>query len=71
MGFCPVIEFIVSKFVSVDGTLVKISVTPSSLPPWQDLVGLKMQIEQSPPQSDRPGREKLSQGSEDRKPRLT
>ena len=68
MGFCPVIEFIVSKFVSVDGTLVKISVTPShrsSLPPWQDLGGLKMPIEQSP------GREKLSQGIEDRKPRLT
>ena len=45
--FCPVIEFIVSKFVPVDGTLVKISVSHTDPPPSPNL-----QIDQSPPQTE-------------------
>ena len=38
MRFCPVIEFIVSKFVKVDGTLVKIGVmSVPQISPSQDL----------------------------------
>ena len=62
--FCPVIEFIVSKFVPVDGTLVKISVSHTDPPPSPNL-----QIDQSPPQTEILGLverklKKLSQGSQ-------